>query len=250
MAPCRESGSERPIQFQDSPFGVILIQDRLALGEADEQAVETDTVELAGDAVAELVGGSDEGVREGAAVETGDAQVVFDVGDGLFQGKGLDVVADVDALVEGLEALELEEMAQVGLAEQDEGEGGSGIHVGVEPEAEFVEQAVAEEVGLVHDDDGLTAVLGEVGEGSAETLTEATGVEGGADVEGGEEVGEESLDGEVGVGQVGGEEEVGVEGVDEGAHGGGLASADPSTGSGQAVAGDEGGEVVLEGDGR
>jgi hypothetical protein len=36
-----------------------------------------------------------------------DAQVVFDVGDGLFQGKGLDVVADVDALVEGLEALEL-----------------------------------------------------------------------------------------------------------------------------------------------
>jgi len=39
MAPCRESGSERPIQFQDSPLGVVLFQDHLALGEADEIAL-------------------------------------------------------------------------------------------------------------------------------------------------------------------------------------------------------------------
>jgi len=241
MAPCGERGSRNAIQFQDSPFGVILVQDCLALGEADEQAIETDAVELAGDAVAELVGGGDEGVGEGAAVEADDAQVVFDVGGGFLQVEGLDVVADVDTLVEGFEALELEEVAQVGLAEEDEGEGGGGIHVGIEPETEFVEQAVAEEVGLVDDDDGLRAVLGEVGQGSTEALAEAAGVEGRADVEGGEEVGEEGLDGEVGVGQIGGEEEGGIEGVDEGAHGGGLAGTD--------VAGDEGGEVVVEGEG-
>jgi len=104
-----------------------------------------------------------------------------------------------------------------------------------------VEQAVAEEVGLVHDDDGLRAVLGEVGQGSTEALAEAARVKGRADVEGGEEMSEEGLDSEVGVGQVGGEEEVGVEGVDEGTHGGGLAGTD--------VAGDEGGEVVVEGEG-
>ena len=68
MAPCGESGSERPIQFQDSPFGIALVQDHLVLGEADEQAIETDAVELAGHAVAELVSGGDEGVGEGAAV--------------------------------------------------------------------------------------------------------------------------------------------------------------------------------------
>jgi hypothetical protein len=132
-------------------------------------------------------------------------------------------------------------MAEVRLTEQEEGEGGSGIHVGVEPEAEFVEEAMAEEVGLIDNDDGLTGVLGEVGQGSAQAFAEAARVESGADVEGGEEMSEEGLDGEIGVGDVSGEVKVRVQGLDKGAHGSGLAGAD--------VAGDEGGEAVLEGEG-
>lgn len=60
MASCGESRSEHLVQFQDSPFGVILVQVRLALGGADEQAVETDAVELAGHTVAELIASGDE----------------------------------------------------------------------------------------------------------------------------------------------------------------------------------------------
>jgi len=54
MAPCEGSGSNRAVQFQDSPFGVVLIQDHLVLGTPDEQAIETNTVDLAGDCL--LVG--------------------------------------------------------------------------------------------------------------------------------------------------------------------------------------------------
>ena len=70
--------------------------------------------------------------------------MVLDVGNGLFEGQRLKVIADVDALVKSLEALELEEMAKIWLAEKEESEGGGGIHISVEPEAEFVEEAVRE----------------------------------------------------------------------------------------------------------
>jgi hypothetical protein len=65
--------------------------------------------------------------------------MVLDVGSGLFEGQRLKVIADVDALVESLEALELEEVAKIWLAEKEESERGSGIHISIEPEAEFVE---------------------------------------------------------------------------------------------------------------
>jgi len=50
----------------------------------------------------ELVGRADEGVREGRAFDSDDAQVVLDVGRGFGQVEGLEVVADLDALVESL----------------------------------------------------------------------------------------------------------------------------------------------------
>ena len=46
--------------------------------------------------------------------------MVFDVGRGVGQVERLEVVADLDALVERFEALELKEMAQVGLADHEE----------------------------------------------------------------------------------------------------------------------------------
>ena len=79
------SSSASASQFQDGSFGIGLVQDLLAVSEADEQAIEADAVELAGHAVAELMGGGDEAVGEGAGVDPGDAQVVFDVGGGLLQ---------------------------------------------------------------------------------------------------------------------------------------------------------------------
>ena len=59
-----------------------------------------------------------------------------------------------------------------------------------------MKQAGAEEVGLIHDDEGLTAALGQVGQGGLEAFAEAAGVVGGGDAEGGEDLSEEGLDGE------------------------------------------------------
>lgn len=72
-------------------------------------------------------GSGDERIGERATLNADDAQMVLYIGSGLLQGERLDVVADVDALVEGLEALELEHIAQVGLAEEDEGKRRGGI---------------------------------------------------------------------------------------------------------------------------
>jgi len=126
----RKKPLTRSVKLNDRPPGVGLIEDGLAVVHTDEEAIEANAVELSGDAVAELMRGGDERIRERAAFHADDAEGVFDVGGRLFQSEGLDVVADVDALVEGLEALELEHMAQVGLAEEDEGKRGGGIHLG------------------------------------------------------------------------------------------------------------------------
>lgn len=131
-------------------------------------------------------------------------------------------------------------MAQVGLAEQDEGEGGGGIHISVEPEAQFVQETFAEKMSFIDDDDRLTAALGEVGEGGVEALAETAGMKVDTDAESGEQVGKEGLDGEVGVGEVSGEIEVGVQGMNKGAHGGGLAGANST--------GDESREAILQGE--
>jgi len=160
-------GSLGTIEFEDSAFGIGFIQDGLVFSKANEQAVEADAIELASDAVAELMSGVDESIRERAALHANRPQVMFDVGGRLSQVEGLDMIADLDALVEGFEALEMEGVAQFGLADKNEGEGRSGVHVGVEPEAQFVQQAVAEQVSFVDDDQGATAALGEVGQGVA-----------------------------------------------------------------------------------
>ena len=160
-------GSLGTIEFEDSAFGIGFIQDGLVFSKANEQAVEADAIELASDAVAELMSGVDESIRERAALHANRPQVMFDVGGRLSQVEGWDVIADLDALVEGFEALEMEGVAQFGLADKNEGEGRSGVHVGVEPEAQFVQQAVAEQVSFVDDDQGATAALGEVGQGVA-----------------------------------------------------------------------------------
>lgn len=112
---------------------------------------------------------------------------------------------------------------------------------GIEPEAEFVEQAVAEQMRLVDDDQGMAAALDKVREGVVETFAESTRVERGADVPGGEDVSEKSLDGDVGIGQVGGEVEIGVEGLDERSDGGRFTCSN--------IAGDERREVILDGEG-
>jgi hypothetical protein len=108
----------------------------------------------------------------------------------------------------------------------DEGEDGGRIHAVVEQKAELVEDVMKEQVGFVDDEENGAALVGEVGEGGTE-LRKGTGkAEGRLGLEGEQDLTVEGGGRQVGIGEVDESAEVAVEGVREGAKGGGLASAD------------------------
>ena len=130
---------ELTVEVLDDPFKVSFIKDVFVFGGAEQEGTATEVVDLAGDALSVVGDGGNEAITEDGGLGASDAQVVLDVGNGLLEVKGAEVVADGDALVEGLVRGEAEELDQVRLAEQDQGEQGSGVHRVVEQEAELVE---------------------------------------------------------------------------------------------------------------
>ena len=107
---------------------------------AQEEGAAADVVDLAGDSLGVIVDTTGEAVAEELTLVASDAEVVLDVTGGLFQVEGAEMIANGDALVEGLVRGEAELVGQVGLAEQDEGDEGRGIHIIIEQEAELVEE--------------------------------------------------------------------------------------------------------------
>jgi hypothetical protein len=127
-------------EVEDDPFEIHIVEDLLAFSSAKEKCATTKIVDLAGDAFGVVVDGAEEAIAEDRPLASGDAEMVLDVGGGFLQVKGFEVKADGDALVEGFVGSETELVGQVGLAKEDEGDQGSGIHLVVEQEAELVEQ--------------------------------------------------------------------------------------------------------------
>ena len=238
----RETGGalrEAAFEVKDDALEVGLVEDGLLLGSTEEESRAAEVVDLASDALGVIVDGGEEGVGEEGVVATGDAEMVFDVGGGLLEVEGFEVVTDGDALVEGLKGSEAELVGEVGLAKEDEGKQGSGIHIIVEQEAELIEEVRGKQVSLVDDEEGEAALAGEVGEGSAELREETGKAEGRISLQGKQDLVVEGGDGEMGVGEVDDGEEIVVEGMGEGAESRRLTGAD--------VAGDESGEALLEG---
>jgi len=64
------------------------VQDSLLLGATDEEGVEAQGVNLAGNALGVLMGAGDEAIAEDGALGADDAQVVLDVTGGLGQIEG------------------------------------------------------------------------------------------------------------------------------------------------------------------
>jgi hypothetical protein len=230
-----------PVKIEKHTFEVGLVEDLFVLGGTEEEGTAADVVDLASNSLGVVVDAADEAVAEDLGLGIGDAEVMLDVSGGLFEVEGAQVVADGDALAEGFEGGETELVGEVGLAEEDEGEERSGIHGVVEEETELVEELWGEQVGFVDDEEDEAALAGEVGEGGAELREKTRETEGWLDLESQEDLAIEGDDGEVGVGEVDDGVDVGVEGVGEGADGGGLAGAD--------IAGNESREVLLEGEG-
>ena len=99
--------------------------------------------------------------------------MVLDVGDGLLEVKGAELVTDGDPLMEGLIGGEAEELGQVGLTKQDQGEQGGGVHLVVEEEAELVEDVGGQAMGFIENEQEIAALAGQVGEGGAKLRQEA-----------------------------------------------------------------------------
>jgi hypothetical protein len=189
-----------------------------------------------------VVDARDEAVAEELVLVTSNAEVVLDVSGGFFEVERSEVVADGDALMEGLVRGEAELVGQVRLAEEDEGDEGSGVHLVVEEEAQLVEELRREEMSFVDDQQDVAAFASQIVEGVAELREEADEVKGRFDLKGEKDVVVEGGDAEVGIGEIDDGIDVGVEGVSEGADGSGFAGAD--------VAGDEGREALLKGEGQ
>ena len=117
LKPEKSISTELAIEVMDDAFEVGFIQDLLVFGDAQQQGIATEVVNLAGDALGVLVDGGDETVAEEGVTEANDAQMMLDVGSGLFQIKGCEVIADGDALVKGLIGGKAELVSQVRLTE-------------------------------------------------------------------------------------------------------------------------------------
>ena len=143
--------SDLSFEVEDDTFEIGLVEDGLVLGDAKEESGTAEVVDPPGDTFGVIVDEGQEAVGEEGVLATGDAEMVFDVGGGLLEVEGFEVVADGDALAEGLEGSEAEFVGQVRLAEEDEGEERSSVHVVVEEEAELIEELRGQEVGLVDD---------------------------------------------------------------------------------------------------
>ena len=107
------------------------------------------------------------------------------------------MVADGDALVEGFIGRKTELVSQVRLAEKDEGERRSGIHLVVEQEAELVKELRGQEMSFVDDEEDETTSARQVREGGAKLREKTEETEGGLGLELEEDLTVEGDDGEV-----------------------------------------------------
>jgi hypothetical protein len=102
-------------------------------------------------------------VGEQGVGPSGDFAVVADVVGGVDAAHPGDRVTDRDALIERGEHPEAESVAQAGLADEDDRERGSGVHVVIGQQPDRFELMVVEQVGLVDDQYRVAAPFGVFG---------------------------------------------------------------------------------------
>jgi hypothetical protein len=240
---CTQSASSvgLPFEVADDALEVGLVENGFPFRRAEEESGAAEVVDLAGNPLGVVVGEGQKTIGEDGVVTTGDMEMVLDVAGGLLEVKRFEVVADGNALIEGFEGRKAQLVGQIGLAEEDEGEEGGRIHLVVEQKAELIKDVVGEQVRLVDEEENGAALASQVGEGGAELREQAGEAKGRFGLESEQDLVVEGHGRQVRIGEVDDGVEVAVEGEGEGAQGGRLAGAD--------VAGDEGREALLEGEG-
>ena len=232
------AGEGLDIKITDDALEVGLVEDLFALGDAEEKSAAAEIVDPAGDTFGMIVDATDKAVAKDLSLRPGDAEMVFDVASGLFEVEGMDVKTNGDALVERLEGRETELVGEIGLAEQDEGDEGSGIHIVIEQESELLEDVGREQMSFVDDEQNAAPFAGQIGKRSVKLRQQLRKVKQRFGLESEQNLGVKGNDGEPGVGKIDDGVDVGIERVGKGAEGGRFAGAD--------FAGDEGGKPLLE----
>ena len=119
--------------------------------------------------------------------------------------------------MKGLVGSEAKELGQVGLAEQDQGKQGGGVHLVVEEKAELVEDVGGQAMGFIDNEQEIASLAGEIGQGGAKLRQEAVEGVGWFDLKGQEDLAVKGGDLEMRVGQVSDRKQVTIQGVDKGA---------------------------------
>jgi hypothetical protein len=197
---CEDWLADPSFKIQKDTFEVGLVKDLFLFSSAQQESAAAHVVDLAGDAFGMIVNSAHKAVAEEWALAASDAEVVFDIAGGLFQVEGFEIVADGDALVEGFIGRKTKLVSQVRLAEKDEGEGRSGIHLVVEQEAELVKELRGQEVSFVDDEEDETTSARQVREGGAELREKTEEAESGLGLELEEDLAVEGDNGEVRIG--------------------------------------------------
>ena len=99
-------------------------------------------------------------VGEERVVASGEREVVAEVAGGFGEVHRFELVADRDALIEGGEDPHAELPGEGGLPDEEPGERGGGVHVGVRQQSELFELFGGEQVGFVDDDHGTPVAFG------------------------------------------------------------------------------------------
>ena len=165
--------SNLTVLIVDDPFEVGFIEDLFVFSCAQQESTATDIVDPAGDTLGVVIDTGEEAIAEDLVLRASDAQMMFDVGDGLLEVKGAEVVTDGDALMKGLVGSEAKEVGQIRLAEQDQGEQGGGVHLVVKEKAELVEDVGRQAMGFIDNEQEIAPLAGEIGQGGAKLRQEA-----------------------------------------------------------------------------
>jgi hypothetical protein len=209
--------------FADGAF----VEDALLVNHAGQEGGGAKEVNLAGDALGVIEDAAQRVVAEElAALKAGDPDVVLDISNGVLQVEGLEMVADGQALVEGLVAGQAQGVAQDGLADQEQRGQGMAVHLVRQQQAELLKGISRQQVGLVDDQQGEAAPgLDQVAEGGADGGHQLGPAVGGLVMQGRQDIALETIHANGWIRQVDEEKAVGVELGGETANGRGLAGA-------------------------
>jgi hypothetical protein len=210
----------------ESALEVRFIKHFFFLHHPQDKRNATEIVDLTSDAFGEFVNGIEKTVAKNSPLAAGDEEMVLDVSDGGLQVEGREVKGDANALAEGVEGSKAEFVGQVRLAEEDEHETRSGVHLRVEQKTKLVEEVRGELVGLINDEQGTAALTEGVVEGIAELGQHLTEGVSGFNLKAKQDLPIENGGVEIGISEVNDGKELAVEGMGESTQSGGFADAD------------------------